>query len=58
MGSRRFVFQGLLFAVLLNHRSFSIRPLSILGDPSSSETPQTKNIARKKGNNVRAQGVS
>lgn len=38
--------------------SRSIRPLSILGDPSSSETPQTKNIARKKGNNVRAQGES
>jgi hypothetical protein len=57
-GLRGSFFQGLLFAVLLNYRTSSIRPLSLLGDPSSSETPLTKNIIRKKGKNVRAQGAS
>jgi hypothetical protein len=57
MESRRFV-QGLLFAMLLSHCSFRIRPLSLVGDPSSSETPHTRQISLNKGKNLRAQGVS
>ncbi|KAN0136356.1 hypothetical protein V8E53_005724 [Lactarius tabidus] len=38
--------------------SRSICPLSLAGDPSSSETPHTRQISLKKGKNLRAQGES
>ena len=44
--------------MLLPYSSFSICPLSLVGDPSSSEAPHTRQIALKKGKNVPAQGAS
>ena len=42
----------------LPYCSFSIFPLSLAGDSSSSETPHTRKISLKKGKNVPAQGAS
>ena len=42
----------------LPYCSFSIFPLSMAGDLSSSETPHTRKISLKKGKNVPAQGAS